>query len=122
MRAAVIEATTVRQPLRLAMSVAPSRWTHRLLRSLGAPGVRTEDPAFDAAWRVTASDASPATQLLDARCRAALSATSGTAVTYKDGEVVVRVAGSPLRGTHVLLGIEIALALATAQVTTTAYR
>jgi hypothetical protein len=119
---ALVQASTARQPVRLSMTIGPVTWSHRLAGKLGVGRRLTEDPVFDAAWHVAASDAGLARQLVDARARAALDGAAGTTATYRDGAIEVRVGAPRLSGAHVLRGVEIAVALGCAQVTSAAYR
>jgi hypothetical protein len=119
---AVIQATAARRPLRLSMAIAPSTWVNRLEKRFGTRRHVTGDAAFDAEWCVTASDEALARRLVDARCRAALQATRGTTVTYEEGTIALRVVGERLCGADVLRGVEIAVALASVQVSYAAYR
>jgi hypothetical protein len=119
---AVILATAARRPLRLSLAIAPATWVHRLERRFRTRRHLTGDPAFDSEWCVTATDEALARQLVDARCRGAIQATSGTTVTYEEGTITLRVVGERLCGAKVLQGVEIAVALASVQVSYAAYR
>jgi hypothetical protein len=119
---ALVQARTARMPQHLSMSIAPRTWSNRLARKLGLERRLTEDPAFDAQWHVVASDRELARQLVDPRCRSALRGAGEVIVSYREGAIEVRVGAERLSGADVMRGVEIAVALACAQVASAAYR
>lgn len=111
---------TAAQPVKMSIAIEPKSWTQRVF---GGGSIKTGDVGFDRLWRVVASDEGAAHQLLDEELREALRDVGcWCRATYADGEIEVRLDEDRLAGTHVLGGVEVALLLARARITTTAYR
>lgn len=103
---------TARLPIPASLIVQPKTWLQRH-RVFGIRPPVLVDDEFERRWLLDVSDGDAVRRILDERCRAALCA--GTAwhrLSYREGEIEVRVDADPLTGAHLLEGIDIAVAAA----------
>jgi hypothetical protein len=120
---AVVRANA-QMPSSHTFSVEPARrsWTDALRKKLG--GKRpTIEPGFDEKFQVRTDDEGATRQILgeDAR-KLLLTLDAWSRTTYAEGKIEVRLDTPALAGRHLLRATELAVALARARVSTTAYR
>ena len=121
---AIVRSRSIRTASKLSLSLSPKTWRHRLLERFSRP-IETGDQTFDAKWHVRANDANAAKQLLDEPSREALrdlAAVAWCLASYEVGALEVRVDVDQLAGRHLLLAARVLVALACADVRSSAYR
>lgn len=120
---AVVRANA-QMPASLSFTVEPARrsWTDALREKLGSKRPAIE-PGFDEKFMVRTGDESATRQILGEDARKLLLALDAwSRTTYADGKIEVRLDTPGLAGRHLLRATELAVALARARVSTTAYR
>lgn len=108
----------------LTFTVEPARrsWTDALREKLGAKRP-TIEPGFDEKFAVKTDDEAATRQVLGEEARKAiLSLDAWCRTTYSDGKIEVRLDAPNLAGRHLLRATELAVVLARARVSTSAYR
>lgn len=114
---AVVRCTAL-HPANVRFELAPKTWQNRLGERLDDTHFTTDDPAFDNAWHIVASDddrREVRTLLDDGLRQALLSVRLWCRTTYEKGSIETILDVPELAGTHLLDAMTTAAAIARAQ-------